>query len=126
LRGIDLLFCNTVEAHAYVGGDDAEPERLAQALAARGAQTTVMTLGDAGAIVTSASKHTRIATVPRSVADVTGAGDALIAGTLYAMLGGARVVDAVRTGMAVASLAVEATTPVSRALTPAALRERLR
>jgi pseudouridine kinase len=125
LRGIDLLFCNAVEAHAYVGGDDVDPERLAQALVARGAHTTVMTLGDAGAIVTSAAEHTRIATVPRKVADVTGAGDALIAGTLYALLGGAHMVDAVRTGMAVASLAVEAPTPVNRALTPATLRERL-
>jgi pseudouridine kinase len=125
LHGIDLLFCNVIEAQAYLGSHDASPELLAQALHARGAHTTVMTLGEAGAIVAGDMGHTRIATTPRTVADVTGAGDALIAGTLYALLNGAGEVDAVRAGMTVASFAVEATTPVSRVLTPAALRERL-
>jgi pseudouridine kinase len=125
LHGIDLLVCNVLEAQAYLASDDADPARLTQALHERGAQTTIMTLGDAGTIVADEVGTTRIAAVPRTVADVTGAGDALIAGTLYAFLGGAPTNDAVRAGMAAASLAVEATTPVNRALTPATLRERL-
>jgi pseudouridine kinase len=125
LHGIDLLFCNVVEAQAYLTATEGDPERLAQALHARGAHTTVMTLGDAGAIVAGPFGIERIATVPQIVTDVTGAGDALIAGTLYAMLGGASSLDAVRVGMAVASLAVEAPTPVNPAVSPATVRERL-
>jgi len=125
LRGIDLLFCNVVEAQAYLATAEADPERLAQALHERGAHTTVMTLGDAGAIVAGPFGIERIATVPQTVTDVTGAGDALIAGTLYGLLGGASSLDAVRVGMAVASLAVEAPTPVNPAVSPATVRERL-
>ena len=125
LHGVDLLFCNTIEAQAYLATGEAAPERLAQALYQRGAHTTVMTMGDAGAIVTGAAGDARIATVPARVADVTGAGDALIAGTIYGMLAGASEADAVRMGMAVAALAVEAPVPVNPALTRAALRERL-
>ncbi len=125
LHGIDLLFCNVVEAQAYLASDEPAPERLAQALQARGAHSTVMTLGDAGAIVAGPRGHEHIGTVVRDVADVTGAGDALIAGTLYALMRDADAQTAVRSGMAVASLTVEVTTPVNRALTPAALRERL-
>ena len=125
LHGVDLLFCNTIEAQAYLANGEAAPERLAQALHQRGAHTTVMTMGDAGAIVTGPAGDARIATFPARVADVTGAGDALIAGTIYGMLAGASDVDAVRTGMAVAALAVEAPVPVNPALTPAAVRERL-
>jgi len=125
LGSIDLLFCNAVEAQAYLGAGGWEPERLAQALHARGAHTTIMTLGDAGAIVTDASGHTHIATLPARVVDVTGAGDALIGGTIAAFQDGANAVDAVRAGMAVAALAVEAPVPVNPALTAAAVRARL-
>jgi len=125
LGGIDLLFCNVVEAQAYLGTAEGDPGQLAQALHARGAHTTVMTLGDAGAIVAGPFGIERIATVPQTVTDVTGAGDALIAGTLYGLLGGASSLDAVRVGMAVASLAVEAPTPVNPAVSPATVRERL-
>jgi pseudouridine kinase len=125
LRGIDLLFCNVLEAQAYLGTEEPEPERLAQALHERGAHTTVMTLGDAGTIVAGPFGQERIATIPTRVADVTGAGDALIAGTLWALHEGANMLDAVRAGMAVASLTVEATVPVNPELTPAAVRERL-
>jgi pseudouridine kinase len=125
LDAIDLLFCNVLEAQSYLAVDEADPERLAQALRARGAHTTVMTLGDAGAIVAGADGIAHVATVVRPVTDVTGAGDALIAGTLFALLGGAAERDAVRVGMAAASLAVEAPTPVNPAVSPATVRERL-
>jgi pseudouridine kinase len=125
LDGIDVLFANVVEAQAYLGTGESDPARLAQALHARGAHSSVMTLGDAGAVVAGPFGCTPIAAVPHAVVDVTGAGDALVAGTIYALLAGAAHVEAVRVGMAVASLTVEAPTPVNPALTPTRLRERL-
>jgi pseudouridine kinase len=125
LDRIDLLFCNVLEAQSYLAVTEADPERLAQALRARGAHTAVMTLGDAGAMIAGSQGIAHVAAVPGPVTDVTGAGDALIAGTLYALLGGAQEDAAVRVGMAVASLAVEVPTPVNPAVSPAAVRERL-
>jgi pseudouridine kinase len=59
LRGIDLLFCNEAEARAYLARPADDAEALAQALHARGAQTAIMTLGRAGAIVADADGVTR-------------------------------------------------------------------
>jgi pseudouridine kinase len=56
---------------------------------------------------------------------VTGAGDALVAGTLYGLLNGDALPAAVRSGAFAAALTIEAPTTVSRALTRAAL-DRLR
>jgi pseudouridine kinase len=53
--------------------------------------------------------------------DVTGAGDALIAGTLFGLLAGERLADAVRTGTLVARLTIESPATVSRGLTRAAI-----
>ncbi len=125
LHGIDLLFVNVVEAQAYLARDDNDPAVLAQALCARGAHSTIMTLGEAGALVATPDRSTHIDAVPQAVTDVTGAGDALIAGTLFGLLGGATHVDALRAGMALASLTVEAPTPVNPAVSPARLRERI-
>ncbi len=124
LRGVDLLLCNIREAQAYLATGEMPPDAVAQALRARGAHTAIVTLGDAGTIVASTHVLERIAAMPATVADTTGAGDALIAGTIYALACGTGVADAVRTGMTVAALAVEAVTPVNAALSPAVLRER--
>ena len=123
VRGVDLLFCNVAEARAYLATDD-PPDALAQALRARGAHTAIMTLGDAGAIVATTTGSEHISAVPARVVDATGAGDALIAGTLYALLGAAPIGAAVRVGMTAAAFALEAPTPVNPALTPVALRAR--
>ncbi len=125
LHGIDLLFCNAAEARAYLGRDGADPEALAQALHTRGAQSAIMTLGDAGAIVADADGVALVRAERAQVADSTGAGDALIAGTIYAAMQGATIRAALRTGMAAASLAVEATAPVNPALSPASVAARL-
>jgi pseudouridine kinase len=60
--------------------------------------------------------------VPRTTpVDVTGAGDALIAGTLFGLLAGERLADAVRTGTLVARLTIESAATVSRDLSATAV-----
>jgi pseudouridine kinase len=125
LDGLDLLVCNAAEAAAYLAMEGAPPEALAQALHERGAHASIMTLGDRGALVASPQGRTHVPAREAHVVDVTGAGDALIAGALYALLGGASMHDAVQMGTALASLTVEVPTPVHRELTQAMLRERL-
>ena len=52
------------------------------------------------------------------VVDVTGAGDALIAGTLSQLVDGAALVEALRTGLVAAALAIESRGSVRPDLSP--------
>ena len=111
LTGIDLLFLNKDEAETLLKLDiqyTLPPELIAQALCERGARQVVLTLGADGLIV--ASDPSDVAAVPAVQAnpvDVTGAGDALIAGTLARLVAGSTLVEAARTGSLAAALTVE-------------------
>jgi pseudouridine kinase len=106
LRGLDLLFANEDEARA---------------LGTRGAEANVITRGARGVVVATRSRTAELDAPPARAVDVTGAGDALVAGTLYGLLGGETLIDAVRTGTLAALMTIESATPVARSLTPAAL-----
>ena len=60
---------------------------------------------------------------PRSVRNVNGAGDGLMAGAMDAVLRGRAPEDALRRGLAVASLACESDEAVNPALSPAAVED---
>lgn len=111
LDGIDLLFLNTDEAEAYFnavhGRAAATAEAAAAALRDAGAATVILTQGASGLLVDSAGCRTAIPAVPATAMDVTGAGDALIAGTLYRMLSGDDHVAAARIGALLAALTTE-------------------
>ncbi len=115
LSGVDVLFLNHDEAAALAGGPvpalggDIEGATVhAAALAARGAGAVVLTIGSAGAVVCeTAGTPVHLPAVPASVVDVTGAGDALVAGTLSRLSEGAALQEAVRFGMALAALTLE-------------------
>lgn len=122
LRGLDVLFLNEDEARALLGPDAAEDAaELAQAVRRRGAAAVVLTRGARGTIVAEGNATTEIAVVPATPVDVTGAGDALIAGTLFGLLRGDELRVAVRMGARVAKLTIESPATVSRSLTRAAL-----
>jgi len=122
LRGLDLLFANDDEARALLGaGDELDAVEVARGLRGRGADAVVLTRGARGAVVASDEGTLEIAVPPARPVDVNGAGDALIAGTLYGLSGGETLADAVRTGTLVAWLTIESPTPVSRELSRAAL-----
>ena len=111
LTGVDLLVCTRDEAEAWLaatgrprpaGGDGA----LTAALLAAGARTVVMTLGAGGAVAADAGGVVEVPGEPVTVVDVTGGGDALVAGTVSALTRGESLVDAVRRGTRLASLTV--------------------
>jgi pseudouridine kinase len=130
LAGIDVLFLNLDEASAALGrpvparaGDVDEARALAVRLGARGAGAVVVTLGAAGAVVAEGGgAPVHLPATPAAVVDVTGAGDALVAGTLARLSDGSALADAVRFGGALAALTLETTASVRTDLETPALK----
>lgn len=105
LSAIDVLFTNRHEASALVGKDD--PFEAIEAIRARGTKSIVLTDGANGHWVADGDDlfHTPAASV--ALLDVSGAGDALIAGTLHGLLTCMPLVEAARYGAVLASLTIE-------------------
>lgn len=120
LTGVSLLFCARDEAEALVGAPE-EPETLARALVTRGAAAAIVTLGPDGLVLADADGARRLPGAPAPVVDVTGAGDALIAGTLHALACGEPLEGALSAGQALARLAISVQGAVRADLSPALL-----
>jgi pseudouridine kinase len=129
LRGLDVMFLNRDEADAYLATAGREPaatpEAAAAALRDAGAAAVVLTLGADGLIVADGSGVTAVAAVPAASIDVTGAGDALIAATLFRCLQGEPIVDAARAGALLAALTTETDASVHPELSPTLLDTRM-
>lgn len=116
LSGIDLLILNELEAAVYLYENmktfrRAAPPQHAQAVRAHGASCVVLTRGAEG-LVAAGETIVELPAVPAECADVTGAGDALIAGIIAALLWGSTLEEAARTGSLCAALTVETTASV--------------
>jgi len=101
LEGIDLLVLNRAEAEAVLartGPISSSPEVDAVALCHAGCDAVVLTLGADGAVAASRESTVRLKAVPVRTVDVTGAGDSLVAATLYGLVAGASLVEAVALG----------------------------
>jgi pseudouridine kinase len=130
LNGVGLLFLNVDEARAFLGRGSPEnagasADELARALLDHGAARVVLTLGEGGLIAMDRSGLTRIGAIAVQVVDATGAGDALIAATLAAMLKGRSLAEAARMGTAAAALTLESPASVRPDLSPALLEAAL-
>ncbi len=122
LTGIDLLFTNNDEANAMLGlADPAErlsPGDAALALRERGADQVIVTRGADGYAVATEKGVTAMRSVPAQPVDITGAGDAMIAGTLYRVLEGEDLTIAAQTGALLATLTTESAASVHPELSP--------
>lgn len=122
---ISLLFANLVQAAVIAGVPSfANAPEAARALAEFGAASGVVTAGASGIAVWSGMRVTGFRALPAQPRDVTGAGDALVAGTLFGMLRGADIVDAARLGLAAAAITVESPHAAAPEITPEMLEER--
>jgi pseudouridine kinase len=122
LGGIDAIFPDGLEA-AVLGGA-ATTHSAAIAIHGRGVGEVVVTLGPEGVFVADRDGvRARPAVPPSSVVDVTGAGDALVAGYVYAIV--AAQDDPVGWGLAAASLAVETDSSIPPGVTVESVRARL-
>lgn len=125
LSGIDILFLNAAEAAAYFDHSGraaaASIEAAASSLMKAGAGAVVLTDGANGLIVGCEGRTTRHPAVPAKTVDVVGAGDAMIAGTLFRLIGGAPLAESARTGALLAAMTTETDTSVVPNLTPGLL-----
>ncbi len=123
LDGIDILFCNNDEAASYVD-EELRDGAAAEALCKRGAARAVVTAGARGAFVAGdVSAH--VPAVTAKLINATGAGDAFIAATLYALVGGESVANALRLGAVAAAFTIESPQSVCNGLTLTRLQARL-
>ncbi|BCH30882.1 carbohydrate kinase [Mesorhizobium sp. L-8-10] len=118
LSGLDLLFLNMDEAAEYLADTSLAPEAAAVALRARGPESVVITRGSKGALIATADGVRHCPSIETHPVDVTGAGDALIAGTLYSLLSGEDLFEAVRTGCLLAARTTESHLSVHHELSP--------
>jgi pseudouridine kinase len=129
LGRLDAVFPDRAEALVLAGlapGAEASVAAAAAAIRRLGTQAVIVSLGSRGAYLDEAAGARQIPPVAaRAVVDVTGAGDAQIAGYVYGLSrpGGER--HPMEWGMAAASLTVETIDSVRADLTPSLLRERL-
>ncbi len=121
LDAIDVLFLKEAQAQTYLGTDDALPEDVARSLRARGARCAIVTLGRNCCIVASDDGLTHLPAVEASPIDATGAGDALIAATLYRLLAGDAPEAAAAIGTLLAAMTVESGSSVVQNLSAESL-----
>ncbi len=114
LAGLDILFINRDEAAAVLGRSlaGAAPGQIAAKLLQLGVSNVVLTLGADGALAASAAGATHVPPVKAKPRDVTGAGDAMIAGTLYRLLAGDTLVRAAAAGARLAAMTAESESTV--------------
>lgn len=103
-------------------GTDTQVRTAAAALRTRGVEWVWVRLGARGSLLSHAHGVTEIAVAPIDVADVTGAGDALLAAFCHDLLAGAEPADAARFGHAAAGLTIAADTTVRPDLTEPLVR----
>lgn len=109
-----VFFANTVEAQALTGKTDVC--EAAMELLSGGARAVVIKAADEGCyfIETDQEQLRHCPAITTHVIDTIGAGDAVVAGVIAGLLKGLRMADAVRLGVAAATLTCQGTGAQSR------------
>ncbi|WP_299347555.1 PfkB family carbohydrate kinase [uncultured Maritalea sp.] len=105
LKGVEFLFCNLDEAKSVHG--DVSPQALAQQLHLRGAKNVVITDGARPVTCLCDSGITMVQIPKTDIVDVSGAGDAFVAGFMHAILGEKDPIEATKAGVVAAGLTVQ-------------------
>lgn len=109
LRLVDVLTPNQTEAKVLTGrSPDAaiELETVARELISSGVKQVVMTLGEKGALIVTATSSLHIPAIRVLAADTTGAGDSFNAGLALALASGSGMEAAVQFAVVTGGLAV--------------------
>ncbi|KSU61925.1 sugar kinase [[Bacillus] enclensis] len=127
LEGVTWFICNKGEAEAYLGMTiDTEGDyfKAAKIITQKGAERVVITRGDKGLVYYRVYKEASAILPPEvKVIDVTGAGDALVAGIIYGYLKGSDTEGACRIGITCSSLTLQSAHTVSPSLTKGKLQQ---
>jgi ribokinase len=106
---VDVLTPNQTEANLLTGrspDSESEPEEVARDLIRAGVREVVMTLGERGALIVTASSAKHIPGMQVCAVDTTGAGDAFNAGLATALACGETLESAVKFAVVTGGLAV--------------------
>jgi len=126
LPRIPLLFANLAQAASIAQVPRfADAAEAAAALRTLGARAGVLTAGATGIAAWSAGAIESMPALPAEPRDVTGAGDALVAATLFGIVRGQSLPSAARLGLAAAAITVESRESAAPELTPELLAQRL-
>jgi sugar/nucleoside kinase (ribokinase family) len=126
LEDIDYLFLNEAEAAALIGLRPEDADAWPSLLADIGVTGAVVTRGKRELVAFKDGRALVLQPpISETVADVTGAGDSLAAGTLSALMLGLPLEEAVRHGTAAAALTVQSRHAVNENLSPELLRNML-
>ena len=110
-HGFKALKCNRTETEALTHTSD--PVEAAKILNAKGISEVYITLGSDGAIYGSANEVRHFPALPTNIVNVTGAGDAFLAGIVHANAIGQSDDDAVNVALAMAKANCETEAPVA-------------
>jgi pseudouridine kinase len=114
-----LMTPNGVEAQALTGlpvSDTAQGALAAKQLVATGVEIAIITLGHAGLVYATPEASGYVPSIEGEIIDPTGAGDALTAAVIYALLNVIPVDEAVRLGVSAATLTLASTDTVRQDL----------
>jgi pseudouridine kinase len=127
LPRLPLLFCNLAQAVVIAAMDEPRPKvaDAARALRDAGARAGVVSAGPRGIAVWSDARIVCLPALKATPRDVTGAGDALVSGTLFGLSQGLPLPEAARWGLAAAAITVESEFAAVPGLTRELLEERL-
>lgn len=119
LAGISLLTLNADQVR-HAGGAESIPQAVA-AVMARGCRRLMLTLGANGLIAYEDGTKAEFAAPQVAVVSVSGAGDALIAGTLLGLSEGRSLVESIPFGLAATELTLQSLDSVPAGLDRAML-----
>ncbi|WP_174732847.1 carbohydrate kinase [Mesobacillus harenae] len=127
LSGVTWLIANKEEAAALSNidiKDEGDFFKAAEEIIKKGADKVVITRGDQGLIYFTKQGQAGVLLAPRvEVLDVTGAGDSLVAGIIFAHLNGLGPEDACKIGMACSLLTLQSKETVNQTLNNTRLQE---
>lgn len=128
LSGVSILLTNLSESRAYFNAPKHSASQLAARWLATGLEAVVITNGVRPVIYGSAegiAEKTTVAVEADTIKDVTGAGDAFSAATIYGRIKGYSLAESVRLGTRLAALTVQVNQSVRSDITPQILEERI-
>lgn len=129
LAGVSWISPNVEELEALAGrsaGTIDEMADAARSLLGRGVKEVFVTCGEGGILHVRDGAADTTRTPVIAARDVTGAGDAFVAGTVFGLLQGMASTRALRYGMAAAFLTVQVSASVHPGLSPALLEQTVR
>lgn len=120
LHGVTAIFPNLEEACLLAGVEvstDADYGLLAEAIQARGIKHVFITLGGAGVVYAGEEGTQHFSPIPTKVVEVTGAGDAFVAGIAYGIMHQHSYMTSCSYGLAAAHITLQTLQSVARELT---------